>query len=169
MLGKITGTLNVWKNTKGEYSWYSTSIGSKQADDTYLNASLMIDFHKDIVLPKDFAGEAVEFKINNAWLSVAKGKEHNTIKLYVRDAEVVDASLVEPKKATKAKAPTAKKELTTEEVKELMRAKYVELTKGQKLSKEEKFEIQSAVEIGFASMLANATDAVADEDDDLPF
>ena len=99
--GKLTLFIQEKKTSEGKiFHTYSTSVGSKQEDGSYLNATMEVGFNKERFplskLEKLDSAKAYILEIKDSWLSVRKfttkeGKEARVIYLFINDAEIKDS------------------------------------------------------------------------------
>lgn len=96
-LENIKGTtklwVNEWKNpqTSKVVKLYNISIGTKNLDDTYTNASLPVSFANNVDVSRFTNG--VDIKINDSWLMAYKPNsklKYNQIRLFINDASLVE-------------------------------------------------------------------------------
>lgn len=99
-LETIRGNVKVWinpfKKDGKEINLYSITVGAKNEDGTYTNASIPVSFSSKISMSDLTHG--CDLKIKDAWLSAyptsRKAKSGNTInavKLFINEAQVVSA------------------------------------------------------------------------------
>lgn len=109
-LEAIRGNAKVWVNEVegkdgADKKLFSITVGQKQEDGTYINASLPVTFSSKVEVAKITHG--CEIKIKDAWLSAyptsrqsKNGKTINAVKLFINEAQIISA--VETEESIKA-------------------------------------------------------------------